>query len=308
MSEITDVTIGADVPAIADDNLIRIAEQAEQRIDAMMKIKRVALKMTNAKDWTDQGEKPYLQVSGAEKVGRLFGISWRINEPQLETEPDGHFSYTYVGEFSLGGARIEVIGTRSSRDGFFKKYRYVNNERVELPVSEIDRGDIKKSALTNLLGNGITRLLGIRNLTWEDLQEFAGINKDQVTGIKYKTKGQADKPIQDEGGQTTKVGVADVRKKTGTNAKTKKPWTQFTVTDTSGVSYKTFSESFAKVAKDAKEANLQVEIAYTATQYGNDLTNIIVTGPMPEKGGADDSGKDNGGQGTETPPVASQYE
>ena len=66
---------------ITDDTLISLAEQAEKRIDAMNKIKRVAIKLTNKHDWTDQGGKPYLQVSGAEKIARMFGISWRISEP-----------------------------------------------------------------------------------------------------------------------------------------------------------------------------------------------------------------------------------
>ena len=63
---------------ITDETLIGLAEQAERRIDAMTKIKKVSLKLTNRHDWTDQGGKPYLQVSGAEKIARMFGISWKI--------------------------------------------------------------------------------------------------------------------------------------------------------------------------------------------------------------------------------------
>jgi hypothetical protein len=49
------------IPAIADDNLLRVAEMAERRIDAVIKIKQMALKVTNANDWNDQGGKPYLR-------------------------------------------------------------------------------------------------------------------------------------------------------------------------------------------------------------------------------------------------------
>jgi hypothetical protein len=174
------------LPAIADNTLIQLAEQAEKRIDAMQKIKKIALKLTNKHDWTDQNGKPYLQVSGAEKVARLFGISWRISEPTLENEEGGHYSFTYKGYFSLAGATIECIGTRSSKDGFFKKYSWENGNKTELPASVIDRGDVKKAALTNLLGNGITRILGLRNLTYEDLQEYAGITQDQIQKVEYK--------------------------------------------------------------------------------------------------------------------------
>lgn len=188
-------TEGEDVlPAIADNTLIAVAEQAEKRVDAMHKIKRMALKLTNPHDWVDENGKPYLQASGGEKVARLFGISWRISEPIRDNIEGGHFTYTYHGEFSLAGASIEAIGTRSSKDGFFKKYEWKGEgekrTRTELPVSEIDPGDVKKSAYTNLLANGITRLLGIRNLTYEDLKEFAGITKEQISSVEYKKGGK----------------------------------------------------------------------------------------------------------------------
>jgi len=186
---------GEVLPPLADGSLVSIAEQVEKRFDAMNKIKKVALKITNANDWVDQNGKPYLQASGAEKVARLFGISWRISEPIMETLEGGHYNYTYKGEFSIGGTMIEAIGTRSSKDGFFKQYRYEgpdgNKKRIELPASEIDRGDVKKSAYTNLLANGITRILGLRNLTYEDLAEFAGINKSQIASVEYKKQSKS---------------------------------------------------------------------------------------------------------------------
>jgi len=183
------------IPAIADKTLIELAGEAEQRLDALNKIKRVALKLTNRHDWVDEAGRPYLQASGAEKIARLFGVSWRIFEPTIEELDGGHCVITYKGEFSVGGATIEAIGSRSSKDGFFKKYKWVGEEgtkkeRVELPASEIDRGDVKKSAYTNLLGNGITRLLGLRNLTYADLQEFAEIKQADVTTVEYKRAGQ----------------------------------------------------------------------------------------------------------------------
>jgi len=186
-----DLDVLSSTPAIALEDLITIAEQAESRINAINKIKNIALRVTNQYDWIDQSGKPYLQVSGAEKIARLFGISWRIDEPFFEVEEGGHFSYTYKGYFSLGGVTIEAIGTRSSKDGFFKRY---DKQRNELPPSEIDKGDVKKAAYTNCIGNGITRLLGIRNLTWEDIKQ-AGIVQSQTRRIEYK---ETEKPKKEE--------------------------------------------------------------------------------------------------------------
>lgn len=179
------------LPMLSNEGLLQLAERAEKQVAAIRKIKGVVLAVTNSQDWVDQNGKPYLQASGGEKVARLFGISWRIDEPVLEVEPDGHFQYTYKGYFSLSGATIEVIGTRSSKDGFFKRYSNTDGEKVALPPSEIDKGDVKKSALTNLIGNGITRLLGIRNLTWEEVQA-GGIERGKSNKVDYKKKEDQD--------------------------------------------------------------------------------------------------------------------
>jgi hypothetical protein len=174
------------LPVLADDTLIQIAKQAEARIDAVVKIKQLALKVTNKDDWVDQDGKPYLMASGAEKVANLFNISWRIDEPIMDQEADGAITYNYKGYFSMAGRSIEVEGSRSSRDTFFNKYEYVNGQKAGL--KPLDRRDLKMAALTNLLGNGITRILGIRNLTYVDLERFAGIKQGEVKGVKYQKR------------------------------------------------------------------------------------------------------------------------
>jgi hypothetical protein len=190
--EITIIPETDSLPMLSDDSLLALADKAERQIDAIRKIKSIVIKVTNPQDWINQNDKPYLQASGAEKVARIFGIGWRIDEPILEFEPDGHFQYTYKGYFTLGGITIEAIGTRSSKDGFFKKY---GKDKEILPPSEIDKGDVKKSAYTNLLGNGITRLLGIRNLTWEEVK-VGGIDKSKSAKVDYKKK--EDQEVQSD--------------------------------------------------------------------------------------------------------------
>ena len=266
------VANGAEVPAIGDSTLLALAEQAEKRVMALNKIKRAALLATNARDWTDQNGNPYLQVSGAEKVARVFGIAWKIDEPIMEIEESGHFSYTYKGYFTVAGATIEAIGTRSSKDPFFKRYAGRGDDRHELPPSELDKGDLKKAAYTNLLGNGITRLLGLRNLTWEDIKEYAGITKDQVGRVDYKKNGKAQSGIASESAQTVTVDVSDVRmaafkKKDGSQGE------KF-INKNGNATYDTFNKSFATTAKEAKDAGLKVEITYTENQWGKNIESL----------------------------------
>ncbi len=180
---------------LESDKLVEISQQAEKRIEAVKKIKTMSLRLTNSHDWVDQGGKPYLQVSGSEKVARLFGISWRfLGEIQRKDEEGGHFSFEVPMEFVMSGASVEFRGSRSSKDPFFsKKYG------ADIPPSEIDRTDVMKAAITNTIGNGITRLLGIRNLTWGYLAE-AGIKQGDVGKVDYKKK---------ENGKTTEIKDPD---------------------------------------------------------------------------------------------------
>ncbi|MDD5008367.1 MAG: hypothetical protein PHC68_08175 [Syntrophorhabdaceae bacterium] len=269
------MTTQDDLPAIADDTLVAVAEAAEKRIDAMVKIKRLALKMTGPQDWTDQGGKPFPWASGAEKIARLFGISWKVSEPIMEHEEGGHFSYTYKGTFTLAGTPIEAIGVRSSKDGFFKKYK----EGTELPVSAIDKGDVKKSAYTNLLGNGIMRILGMRNLSWADL-EAAGIRQGDVSKVAFKKNGKTDAGIASEGSTTIETFITDIKmqtkKKDGSLMKS--PLYKI---NAEGKEYKTFSETLAKTAKEAKDAARKVVITFVTNKYGNDAENIIFADEGP---------------------------
>lgn len=175
---------------IADAGIVAIAEQAEKRILAFEKIKRYALKTTNPGDWVNEGGRPYLQDSGANKVARAFGVSWRLEPPEIEflEGAGGHFIVSVKGDFAIGGAVIQAVGSRSSNDPFFTDRWEGQGEakhKVKRPVSEIDRGDVIKSAVSNCTNNGVKKLLGLQNLTWKDLEE-AGILQADVAGFDFR--------------------------------------------------------------------------------------------------------------------------
>jgi len=92
------------------------------------------------------------------------------------------------------------------------------------------------------------------------LKEYAGITREQVTGkVDYKKSGKQQTDIKSEGAETITSGVSDVRKKTG--EKNGKAWTAYTVV-CGELEYKTFSETIAKTAKEARDAGLQVELTF----------------------------------------------
>jgi hypothetical protein len=72
--------------------------------------------------------------------------------------------------------------------------------------------------------------------------------------------------------------VSDVRKTTGINEKTQKPWAKFIV-KCGDVEYSTFSETYAKVAKDAKELGVEAIINFTTNKFGNEIKAIVASEP-----------------------------
>lgn len=172
------------------ENVLALAERADKMVNALNKIMAAAIRITTERDWCLIGGTPYLQESGAAKVARLFGISWRIHDgyPKTELDGDGYPSYTYRMTFSLGGATIEQDGSRSSRDEFFAGKRSDKNGNAlkQKTVDEIDLGDVKRAAYTNCLNNGIKRILpGLRNIDVAAL-EASGLHGDLIRGYTFK--------------------------------------------------------------------------------------------------------------------------
>lgn len=182
-TEIVDLNtkeLDTEISMLSNDNLLEMAEQAEKRIIAINRIMKAALKITNANDWVLIAGTPYLQESGATKVARLFGIGWTIEDPILETEKDGHFTYTYKAKFNMGNISIEATGSRSSKEDFF-----TGKTNPKQP-QDIDKRDVKMSAYTNCINNGIKRILpGLRNLTLDDMKQ-AGLDTNKMKGYTFK--------------------------------------------------------------------------------------------------------------------------
>ena len=159
---------------------------ANRRIQQLEQIVVMSIKRTNHNDWVDQGGKPYLTCSGAEKIARLFGVCWKNvkNEKVISTDELGQFYfYECTGEFTLGSDVITAIGTCSQKDQFFAKTK----EGMK-PASEIDETNIRKAAYSNMVVNGVTRILGIRNLTWDQVKA-GGVDTSQISKVTYAKGG-----------------------------------------------------------------------------------------------------------------------
>lgn len=197
-------------------------ELAERQVALQKRVMTIALKLTTHRDWVDQNGKPFMCASGAEKIAPKFSVSLTdVKDERFEREDElGKFYlYRYTGTASSPHfGRLEgLIGTCSSRDQFFA---YVNvweggqKTKVLRPMSEIDEGNIMKAAYSNLLVNAVTRLLGLRNITWE-VVAAAGVDITQIAHVKYEQKSKGP----DKGGTKAPAAgrgeMSDTKRKLG---------------------------------------------------------------------------------------------
>jgi len=155
-----------------EENIGVIVARADKQVEILQKILGIAVKRTTHYDWTDMQGKPYLTSSGAEKLMPLFGVSLSDTsyEKTFSQDDKGHsYIYQYKGKFSWQGGSIEAIGACSSRDKFFA---WDSREQTYKALSDVDETNIMKAAYSNMVVNGVTRLLGVRSLTWDQLKEF----------------------------------------------------------------------------------------------------------------------------------------
>jgi hypothetical protein len=154
----------------------------EKMSEVVEKARIIALKGTTPADWTDQGGKPYLTISGSNKVKNIFKVSvsdsgW--NKTDLEDETGKYYVVSFHATFTWSLGSTTMTGTCSSRDKFFGK---------DKEMSQVDFTNVLKKAETNCYGRGIKALLGIGNIEWDELEKITGWGRGQATKVEYRDK------------------------------------------------------------------------------------------------------------------------
>jgi hypothetical protein len=180
--------------AIPVEALEKSLNQAERYMKALDRIRKLAIKMTNYADWTNQGGKPYLLKSGCDKIAGGFGIrveNAKYIEPETVTDELGEYRiYTVTGDFVWQNNYKSNVGKCSTRDSFF-----CMKDGSPKPLSEIDVVSVQKKAFTNMLQRGIKDLLGLA-YTWQEIKEYSEgkIDKDTCAHVNYQSKGNDKSP------------------------------------------------------------------------------------------------------------------
>ena len=81
---------------------------------------------------------------------------------------------------------------------------------------------------------------------------------------------------------TSKIKITAVTRKEGVSQKSGKPWTKFTVHAEGDAKFATFDAALANTANGA--VGKWATVTFETTEYGNDLTGLVVDENQPEPG------------------------
>ena len=177
------------------DDIILLAEQAEQKVNALKKVMTACLTVTSELDWVLISGKPYLQESGCTKIANLIGISFEIvpGFPTITTDERGYKTYTYRVRAFAKTTYVEGEGQRSASEDFFAG----KGEKRKAP-EEINDRDVRIAALTNAKANAIKSIIpGLKNITI-DVLEQAGLPVKKIGGYSHKSGSQGGKTGTEE--------------------------------------------------------------------------------------------------------------
>lgn len=185
----TEVVSGPPVELVDVQAVIQRQESllnfVEKRNVMLEKALPLAISITKGHEWVQMGDYMWPMRGAVKKIMRRFAIRMHSSRYEKTTSVDEkgeYYMYTCHAVFELPGGidSVEAIGTSTSRKPFFStKTEYVNGERVThmRPLYEISEDNIKKMSRTNCITNGVLDLLGIGQVTPDDLKTYGVAGK-----------------------------------------------------------------------------------------------------------------------------------
>ncbi|MDD5304785.1 MAG: hypothetical protein PHS14_16945 [Elusimicrobia bacterium] len=267
-------------------------ERVETMVMVLEKLRIASIKATYPSDWiihtstTRDGQiltqKGYLQDSGAERAGKVWGIE--VGNPAIEREDfplDSTYSYHMIAEAwsKVTGERLDYAeGSRWSGDPFFARQG-----------DKVDPTDVRKAAYANLHGRAVRALSGLNGVPLDTLRQ-AGIDVAKVVHVNYQPgeKSSASTGAATVGSAEAIIGFGNSKGKAVSELETKDlDWY-----------IKAYGENVADAAKAKfKVANQRVLDALNAEKEkrAQSASHEAETGTKaPEKGAAIEDGTPRG--------------
>lgn len=148
-------------------------------------------------DFDNFGGKPRLNGTGAQRCLIPLQISHenehRIPEVGfniLKKDEEAIWEVRWQSTFWLSAfPQIRVIGegARNTHSKFYSKRKNKDGSEYYLDVFEQELLDLDRAARTAMYADGISKLLGLNNLTWDDLKQYGFAQAKEIEFKKGKT-------------------------------------------------------------------------------------------------------------------------
>jgi len=186
------LTLAPDSEVVSFEKPEDVIEIAQKRIKWMDELISMSLARLRPGDVVSLEGRPYIVSDGCYKIARLFGLKIKYTglpqKVEAQDKKGTYFYFVHAATVSLpNGDSIDVIGNCSSRDPFFGKVE--GNWR---PLEDVDVLDIMQKAQTNTDRKGIAKLLGLNNITWDDVAKYSKISQADCASFSFRkpAKGQ----------------------------------------------------------------------------------------------------------------------
>jgi len=240
------------------------------------------------------GDKPTLLKPGAEKLISTFNLCPRVIVEDLSREDMVRYRIICRLETMSGKFVGDGVGECSSEEGKYKWRKTVSDEEYEATPETHKRIKYNKDYSENQvrtnpydLANTILKMAKKRALVDATLTRTAASDiftqdiEDMPEELfdKDKSKGK----VKPEEGQAIPIITSIIDKVTKRDGvKDDKPYTIYTL-HIGDQKITTFSETFAKTAKEFVTKKESAQIEYKATKYGMELVSIIPVGTEEKK-------------------------
>jgi hypothetical protein len=178
----------------------KMLEVIRQRQKNKKELIKIAIQQTNEEDWVLQGGKPYLEITGAEKIAPIFGvrITGIVRSIEEGVDADGdhvgmkwkRFRHEGTGQIAVGSRVVYelqgLFGSSSTKDDFFGK-----DKNGFKPIADIDMRDLEYKSYSDLMRVAVVRLVGLRSVTVDELTA-AGLKIEKIKDV------QRGAPVSDE--------------------------------------------------------------------------------------------------------------
>lgn len=162
------------------ENAVVLLRDMESRVQMVKYAISVIPQVCHKRNILNMGGNPFIDNDGCQKIAIAAGISFGI--PTIEKEwvddpESGERVYEVIveGVARLNTKEIYEVGGANSQDQFLAARK--------LPILRL-KIEVHKKALANWQGRCVRTLLGLKELTWEELKN-AGFEQDKANSVDF---------------------------------------------------------------------------------------------------------------------------